>query len=117
MRQEWTLNTLPVPLQLKTIEVIASGKSAVSTGGIRIQVDIGNWQQILFIPMTTSKSSWLAIAQQLQEKVIDLPVATDSQEELMQELVILFAYVGSLFWVDHLANQYWISSVLLQRLQ
>lgn len=114
---KWTLNTLPTPLQIRTIEVIASGNSAVSAGGIRVQVDIGNWQQILFIPMSESQSSWLAIAQQMQEKVVDLPITTDSQEGLMQELVILFAYVGSLFWIDHLANQHGIGSVLLQRLQ
>lgn len=114
---EWILHTLPLPLQLRNIEIIGSGKSAASTGGIRVQVGVGSWQQTIFIPMAGSQSSWLAIAQQMQEQVMELPIAANLQDGLMQELVILLAYVSSLFWIDPLANQQGISSVFSGRFQ
>lgn len=68
---DWILHTLPMPLQLEEIEIVSSDKPAASMGGIRVQVEMRSWQQIIFIPMAASQSSWLAVAQQMQAKVME----------------------------------------------
>jgi len=97
---EWQLRTLPTCLQLQNIEtVLAHDPTYVAItheGGMRMQVGLGTWQQLIFIPNDSARQ-WLQIAHQLQRTQMDLPVEADLQFDLIQEIVCLLACVTTLF--------------------
>ncbi|BAU16096.1 hypothetical protein LEP3755_66630 (plasmid) [Leptolyngbya sp. NIES-3755] len=100
---EWSLNQQPALLQMRDIEILQEG-GAMGVGGIRVQAEMGTWQRDIFIPTSISQS-WLIVAQQLQD-LENVMIAANLQNALMQEMMCLFAYIGALFWLDPIANQF-----------
>ncbi|KAM3116302.1 hypothetical protein [Phormidesmis sp. 146-33] len=119
---DWTLKTLPHPLQLQNIQTIRPSKEPeITEFFVEMQVSLGDWTQFLSVPVGGSKDGlsvsyrplyttqqWIEVSYQLQKNLTQLPIAPNLQLELAQELVCLLTYIGELFnavgIVDRLGN-------------
>lgn len=119
---DWALKNLPHPLQLQNIQTTRPSKEPeITEFFVEMQVSLGDWSQFLSIPVGGSKDGlsvsyqplyttqqWIEVSYQLQKSLAQLPIASDLQLGLAQELVCLLTYIGELFnvvgIVDRLGN-------------
>lgn len=122
MSRDWTITTLPHPLQLKNIQMLPrSGDSETHTFVVQMQASLGDWSQLIAVPVEKlqdgtlsayeaayTSRQWLEVGVQLQQNLPQLPINPNLRLPLGQELVCLIAYIGELFnvagVVDRLAN-------------
>jgi hypothetical protein len=75
-----------------------------------MQVSLGDWFQILSVPVGGSKDGlsvsyqplyttqqWIEVSYQLHKHLAQLPIAPNLQLGLAQEMVCLLTYIGELF--------------------
>jgi hypothetical protein len=119
---DWVLKTLPHPLQLQNIQTTRpSEEPEITEFFVEMQVSLGDWFQLVSVPVGGSKDGlsvsyqplyttqqWIEVSYQLQKNLAQLPITPDLQLGLAQELVCLLTYIGELFnvvgIVDYLGN-------------
>ncbi|MBD3883268.1 hypothetical protein IFO70_15990 [Phormidium tenue FACHB-886] len=116
---DWTLKTLPHPLQLQNIQTIRPSKEPeITEFFVEMQVSLGDWSQFLYVPVGGSKDGlsvsyqplyttqqWIEVSYQLQKNLAQLSIAPNLQLGLAQELVCLLTYIGELFNVAGIVDR------------